>query len=236
MINKNQPTEKLAEEILRAYAHELKQCRATYYNAIEDDSVQNPPLFSELKVQNICTDVHKHKKKFNNHKIISRRRLLILIAVLVLIMGLAIISSEGVKKQMFNFLQTDNEGYTELNYLNSLDLKDGQFPEFELEYVPKGYIMMESTSNTISHQNIYLDEQENRIIFSVFIAEDYTPSVDNDTFKRKEITINGYQAFLFYDETENNLIWQVGDYVFNILSTIDENEIIKIAEHIRVKN
>lgn len=228
MIDKNQPAEKLAEDILKAYAEELMKSRAAYYDALEDDSVPDPPLFAPSPKE-------EKREKVSPGRIISRRRFIALIAALALLMGLTVISSEGLRKQMFNFLQNDKEGHTDLNYIGGQDSEDSEIPEFELGYVPDGYELAETISNEIYREICYLDAENNRIIFSVYRAEDYNASIDNDTLKRKEITINGNQAFLFYDDMDRGVIWQVGDYVFDLLTSSDINEAIKIAEGVRLK-
>ena len=47
MIDKNQDIDKLAEDILSAYGKELCKSRKAYFDALEDDSVPDPPFFAE---------------------------------------------------------------------------------------------------------------------------------------------------------------------------------------------
>ena len=94
MIDQNQNIDKLAEDILAAYGKELRKSQNAYLDALEDDSVPNPPLFAEPERKKVRT-----RRTF--------RRAMILVAVLVLIMGLVVISSEGVKEKMFNYFQDE---------------------------------------------------------------------------------------------------------------------------------
>ena len=228
MIDKNQPAEKLAEDILKAYAEELMKSRAAYYDALEDNSIPDPPLFAPSPKE-------ETREKVSPRRIISRRRFIALIAALALLMGLTVVSSEGLRKQMFNFLQNDKEGHTDLNYIGGQDSEDSTIPEFELRYVPDGYELQDVIEDDVSRIMFYQGKEENSILFSVYLAENFNASIDNDTYKRKEITINGAQAFIYYDENENNLIWNVGDYVFDLLTSSEINEAIKIAEGVRLK-
>lgn len=195
MIDKNQDIDKLAEDILTAYGKELCKSRKAYFDALEDDSVPDPPFFAEPV-----------RKKMRTRR--TFRRALILVAVLVLIMGLVVISSEGVKEKMFNYFTDEKEGHTDLSYLDGED-DESKIPEFELGYVPEGYELF---------------------------SEDYNMSVDNDTFKQREIMVNSYQALLFYDDMNSAIIWQVGDYTLDLFTGLSQKEAIKVAKNVKLKD
>ena len=221
MIEKNQNIDKLATNILSAYGKELRKSQDAYLDALEDDTLPNPPFF-----------VQQSRKITGTRR--ALRRALILVAVLVLIMGLAVISSEGVKEKMFNYFTDEKEGHTDLTYLNDEDEAD-KIPKFELGYVPEGYEIFSKDSDISSRNSIYGNDHEQYIHFTVNRSENCTMSVDNDTFKRKEITVNGYQALLFYDQHNSAIIWQVGDYTLTLLTGLDTEETINIAKNITLK-
>lgn len=221
MIDKNQDIDKLAEDILTAYGKELCKSRKAYFDALEDDSVPDPPFFAEPV-----------RKKMRTRR--TFRRALILVAVLVLIMGLVVISSEGVKEKMFNYFADEKEGHTDLSYLDGED-DESKIPEFELGYVPEGYELFSEDSEIAFRKIIYGNDDEKYINFSVNRSEDYNMSVDNDTFKQKEIMINSYQALLFYDDKNSAIIWQVGDYTLDLLTGLSTEETIEIARNVKLK-
>lgn len=80
MINKEGKFEKEAERILSAYAKELQKSRNAYLDALEQEEVPNPTLF-----------VEEPHPKVSGHRLrkIRLKRILVLVAVLVLLMGLA---------------------------------------------------------------------------------------------------------------------------------------------------
>lgn len=221
MIDKNQDIDKLAEDILSAYGKELRKSQDAYLDALEDDSLPNPPFF-----------VQPPRKKIGTRR--AFRRALILVAVLVLIMGLMVISSEGVREKMFNYFQDDKEGHTDLTYLDDED-EAGKIPEFELGYVPEGYELFSEDSDISFRKIIYTKDEKQYIRFTVNRSEAYNMSVDNDTFKREEITVNGYQALLFYDEHNGVVIWQVGDYTLDLFTGLSKKEVIEVAKNVTLK-
>lgn len=221
MIDKNQDIDKLAEDILSAYGKELRKSQDAYLDTLEDDSLPNPPFFAQ-----------QPRKKTGTRR--AFRRTLILVAVLVLIMGLVIISSEGVKEKMFNYFLDDKEGHTDLTYLDG-DSKTGEIPEFELGYVPEGYELVDQSSDIFGRETVFANDEERYIRFTVSRSEDYNMSIDNDTFKRKEITINGYQALLFYDKYNGVVVWQVGDYTLDLFTGLSKKEVIEVARNVALK-
>ena len=222
MRNREGSFEKEAEAILRAYAKELQKSRNDYLDALESEKIPDPPLFSERPRQQIrVRKLHK----------IRLKRVLILVAVLVLLMGLAVVSSEGARKQFFGFFLNDKEGHTEVKFLGDEESASG-LPDYELGYVPEGFKLYEVTDDGVCKEISYLGKEKQRMILTVSKADRHAFSVDNDTFERKEVTVNGCQAFLFYDESECLLAWQNGDYVLELLSTCSEKEVLKIAQHI----
>ena len=146
MIDKNQDIDKLAEDILSAYGKELYKSRKAYFDALEDDTQPNPPFFAEPESKKVKT-----RRTF--------RRALILVAVLVLVMGLVVISSEGVKEKMFNYFQDEKEGHTDLSYLDGED-DENKIPEFELGYVPEGYELLEHSSDVFGWKTVYGNDKE----------------------------------------------------------------------------
>lgn len=221
MIDKNQDIDKLAEDILTAYGKELCKSRKAYFDALEDDSVPDPPFFAEPV-----------RKKMRTRR--TFRRALILVAVLVLIMGLVVISSEGVKEKMFNYFADEKEGHTDLSYLDGED-DESKIPAFELGYVPEGYELLEHSSDIFGWKTVYGNDKEQYIHFNVNRSEDYNMSVDNDTFKQREILVNSYQALLFYDDMNSAIIWQVGDYTLDLLTGLSTEETIEIARNVKLK-
>lgn len=218
--------EKKADELLTALGKELAKSRVAYADAVLDENTSTPPFYQELP----------RKKNPGNRKVF--RRTLILVAVLALIMGLVVISSEGVREKMFNYFFTEKPGHTEVRPLENNENTEGELPRFELGYVPEGYEKInEGDIWDIGYIVDYGNNKEQYINFMVTKSDAYSSSIDNDTLNQKEIMINTYQAYLFIDDQgkDSVIIWQVGDYVLELSTGLGEKEVIKVAENIRLK-
>ena len=189
MINKEGQIEKEAEKILSAYAKELQKSRNAYLDALEQEDVPNPSLFVEEL---------RPKVPVQGHRKIRLKRLLVLAAVLILLMGLAVVSSEGARKQFFGFLQNDKEGHTELKFIGD-------------------------------------EEKGERISCTIYKSRTYSAGFDTETHERKDVMVNTSQGLLFYGESDCMLVWQVGDYTFDLLTSFSEKETLEVARNITLK-
>lgn len=226
MINREGQIEKEAEKILSAYAKELQKSRNAYLDALEQEEVPNPTLF-----------VEEPHPKVSGHRLrkIRLKRILVLVAVLVLLMGLAVVSSEGARKQFFGFLQNDKEGHTELKFVGDEEHASG-LPDFELGYVPEGFELYDATDDGVCKEIAYLGEEKGqRIICTIQKSSVYSAGIDTETHERKDVMVNTSQGLLFYGESDCMLVWQVGDYTFDLLTSFSEKETLEVARSITLK-
>lgn len=212
--------EKKADELLEALGKALMQSRENYASLILEG--KEVPLYQEESAQK-----HRHHRTF--------RRMIVLIAVLLMLMGLALVSVEGVREKAFNYFLGENPGNTEITPLGGDE--QGAFPEVKLEYLPKGYKLVSSDKDEetgIWKTMTYGNEEDQFIDFSIYRSDYYTPSVDNDTMKQEQIRVNVYQAQLFTDAQTGYLVWQVGNYTLSIYGGLDKDTIMEIANHVRL--
>jgi len=208
--------DKKADELLEALGKELMKSREKYADMILEGN--GVPLYKEDSVQK-----RSHHRTF--------RRILIMIAVLVVLMGLAIVSVDGVREKVFNYFLSEKPGNTEITPLENAQNDD--IPEVRLDYLPEGYKLVSTDeSQNICTWQTYGNDENQFIEFCLCRSEYYNPSVDNDTMKREQIRINVYQAQLFSDENDCYLVWQAGDYTLSFYGNLDKKTIIKIAKNV----
>ncbi len=59
--------------------------------------------------------------------------------------------------------------------------------------------------------------------------------IDTEETELETIAINGCEGFFYSNKGINNILWNDGYYGFIISSSIHKEEIIKIAESIKIK-
>ena len=150
-------------------------------------------------------------------------------------MGLAVVSSEGARKQFFGFLQNDKEGHTELKFVGDEEHASG-LPDFELGYVPEGFELYDATDDGVCKEIRYLgNEKGERISCTIYKSRTYSAGIDTETHERKDVMVNTSQGLLFYGESDCMLVWQVGDYTFDLLTSFSEKETLEVARSITLK-
>ncbi len=161
------------------------------------------------------------------------RRALIVAAVLILIMGLALVAAEGVKLKKSTMHMRETTG--ESTKLTDIEKTKFDVDDFVVTYVPEGYELVEDVVVSDNIRKIRYDNDENDGI-EIYIVKTakYGANVDNEATKRVEVLVNDKQAYLFDDGKASFLIWQMGDCTVDIKGKIPEEELKQIAKYIFV--
>lgn len=217
--------EQKADEILEMIGKELGQNRADYMKALLDNDQPDPPFF--LEDTSIETPAPVKTKGSRR----TLRRVLILAAVLIVMMGLVMVTSEGVRLKISSLFFNDEPGSTRIvDELNAIDVT-----KVEVGYVPEGFelvndeMLMEGY-RVIGYQNLGCE----KIILTLAKTDLYAYNVDNENFEAKEVKVNEHQAYMFNDNGQNIILWQVGDSTFQITGDIEDDELVKIAKNVLI--
>lgn len=235
MTKKQFDAEQKAEELLMALGYELGESRAAFGEALLDENQPDPPIFMTEEEWNAGrpkpVEWQPRQVRRRSGKV---RRALILAAVLILVMGLAVAASEGVKlkKNTVHMEETPAESTRIVdNSKKMYELED-----FQIDYVPEGYELVEDhVSGDFSRRIVYVDENEKELSFYIVKTENYGTNVDNESAGREEVLINDKQAYTFSDGDVTFLVWQMGDCTVDITGSLSAEELVRVAEHIFVK-
>lgn len=232
MRKKDLAAERKAEELLMALGKELGESRAAFGEALMDENQPDPPMF--MTKEEWYADrpmVVEYREPRTTGKL---RRVLILAAVLIFVMGIAVVSSDGVKlkKSTVHMEEKPAESTRIIDDTKKLyDLED-----FQVGYVPEGY---EQTEDHVSGDMLRLIEyyhgDVDKISIHIVKTDHYGLNIDNETAKREEVLVNDKQAYLFQDEKKSILVWQMGDCTIDLEGKLSRDELLSIAKNIYVK-
>ena len=224
--------EEKAEELLMALGKELGESRAAFGEALLDENQPDPPMFmtKEEWYAGQSMDVEYQGRRTTG----KLRRVLILAAVLIFVMGIAVVSSDGVKLKKSTVHMEENPAESTRIIDDTKRLYD--LEDFQVGYVPEGY---EQTEDHVSRDILRLIEYShgdvNRIRIYIVKTEHYGFNIDNETAEREEMLVNDKQAYLFQDGEKSILVWQMGDCTIDLEGTLSKDELISVAKHIYVK-
>lgn len=102
-------------------------------------------------------------------------------------------------------------------------------------YTPKGYSILEQTSNDYKHSIIYSDESGAEIYYLQKLSSQSEFIFDSEDVEPKEINIGESVGYLIINKGITQLYWYDNFNTYTLISSLDEEEVIKMAESIQNK-
>lgn len=224
--------EEKAEELLMALGKELGERRAAFGEALMDDEQPDPPMFMSKEAWFEGRPQPKEHRSCRMTR--KKRRALILAAVLILVMGMAVVSSDGVKLNKSTVHMEENPEESTMIIDSTMAVYD--LEDFQVGYVPEGYELVGDTIQEDFLRRIsYVDENDNRVQIFIVKTDHYGANIDNESAAREEVLVNDKQAYLFQDDITSAVIWQMGDCTIDIMARLSKDELIEVAKNIHVK-
>lgn len=219
---------------------------------ITDDLLYDlAPKVEEILLNNIPSNEdlnHKFSRSFerkieklikkNNYKPFAKgfKKVAIVFLLTTSILFATIINVEALKTRFIKIIKEIHDELTSFSFIvenDNMDNLDIRFKIMEPEYIPTGFKKIEVdelyTIRIISYENKKGDiiiYQQNYITNGKIILDTEDANIEN-------VKINNYQGQIISKNETNQLIWFSEEYYFNILSTLEKEELIKIGESIK---
>ena len=202
--------------------------------------LSNIPSEDELSKELEFSDGFKDKmnKLMESYKRMAARKKVFIytkkfVACILIVAGLGfgvLMLSQPVRAAIQNVIIQWFDKYTQFDFKS--DSTEVEFKEYTLGYLPEEFEEADYFSATGYTGIEYEDLKGNDIIF------DYTIALDNEHSTYSVISLNGSEAHLFESNEEgsrSHLLWEDNGYTFKITALLNAEEIIKIAENIKIK-
>lgn len=149
-----------------------------------------------------------------------------------IVLGGLVLSSQETKASLFTAIIEICEKY--LGFQMTLENKDSAIPyEYELGYLPKGYVKTNEEVLKFSIKKIYKNDETGGIIelFIIIQGKAYHQT-DDEEYAISNCTINGFDGQILMSKTggDNKIIWATTEAEINIKSFLSEKELKKIAK------
>lgn len=102
-------------------------------------------------------------------------------------------------------------------------------------YIPKGYSVLEQTNSEYKNSIIYCDESGAEIYYLQKLSSQSEFIFDTEDAQPKEINIGAYVGYVISNKGVTQLFWYDNFNIYTLIGSLDENEIIKMAESIQNK-
>ena len=214
-------------------------------------------ILSELKEEkehdSTVIDTHKIEKLYDkkerkeNWKFIlkySKKALSVaamVVFVAVISLSSVVVASADVRKALadaiYHLAYEDYDRYTEIKLGETTGFIDGE--QFNWEgayaptYVPEGYVFTKAVGHKGNH---FADFSNGETYITFSQSTNSTTQIDSeDAIINESILIGDSKGLLVVKDDTTYVLWNIGDTVLQIFGTADTEEIIKMAESIRLK-
>lgn len=218
--------EKLKKAVITADRYEI--------NALPLDS-QIEHTFSVLFEWKMRKLIRTSKKGIRN-KVRWNRRTLIACILIIILSFASVMSVSAVRKQVFEFISEIFEKYSQIHYEKSepTDMPTINSDNFEAklpEYIPEGFeLYLEDMQGIVrldyAKDNDYVSYEQMRI-------EQVSMQINTEGVELVDLTFNDLPAKYYSNQGVQNLIWYDDIYQYMVSSTLDREEVFKVAESIK---
>jgi hypothetical protein len=232
-MDKEEQREKLFEAMLAVAIEEDFENRIKQLPS-EEELAKTHPLTPELEAR-MEKVIKKYRRKM---KIPVMTHIAGKIAVGILFLFVisfgVLMSVEASRVHVLNTIMEYKKEFIRFSFSN--DNTDIQESPYRLLYIPNGFEEKETVQAGTGFSTKYKNSQGIEIIFDqVPLQESGAFSVDNENNDYSEIKIGGNTGYLLEGKTESDrtiIIWRNNTYHFKLISCINKNELLKMAESV----
>ena len=184
-------------------------------------------------------NVKKSEKKAKRMAAAKRIANKAAMVAIVLMIGLALVtfSVDALRIGVLNFIVETTQRYTSIKVGNVIDKEDEVTIPWSSYYLPEYIIDGYSLSSVQEFSDIrliYFQNTNGEVIkFSQSFDND-NYQIDTENTEATEVMINGAKGILVDKDGVVTLLWNNSDYTFYLTGKADKEEIVKMAESIKL--
>jgi hypothetical protein len=211
-----------------------------YMPQVEKVMLEKIPLESELSHQFSWRFKRKMKAllKYERRTPVMRRfvyQMKTAAAVLLIVLSMAfgtVMSVEAYRVRFFEFVTEIWEELTSIVIHSDENADHDTLTPISPSYIPKGYSVLELTSDKYENTIIYINTNGLELYYSQRMATQSEFILDSEGAETEKITIGSQEAYLIANKGTVQLYWHDDDSVFSLIGNLDKTELIKMAKSI----
>lgn len=199
-------------------------------------SGEEPHVFSREHEKKMAKLIRDQKKPYFKLICTAGRRAAC-IAVVVILFAATALSVKAIREAVFDFITHIFSDHTVVTTESGAD--DGYPETIEEEYyisaLPEGFEETENHKTNAFIKKKFYKENE-YVIFKQYVKTNYSIYFDNDHFNYDEYIDNDDQKYMIItNEDDTTYIWNNGQYVFEITSNLDKNQVLELCRSTKQK-
>lgn len=220
------------KEALRICAKEFKE---------NHESPTAPPVEFSPDFENWKKDYLERVRDFEYQRIkmIKRirlkkylKRIAIGVAAFITVAGITVFGVEALRIQVMNFFIELTDSYTKIDFTNEKADNPAESGDIKLDYIPEGFALCESE---MEDNKVFLKFKKDTKYFNILRRDAHSVlSIDSENAEIVKIDINGKEAYYSTNENINILVFHDNTYSYELSGNIEKEEIIGIAQNIKM--
>ena len=202
--------------------------------ALPDDTEAEAYTFSknfEIKMQKL---INFRKKPYYKYLNTVAKRVASVVLITLVCLFVAVFSVKALREPFIDFIVETYEKFTSL--LTEKELPDENF-EFTIkkpQYIPEGYVAQNITKDGKMYMCTYNNSEKGYFVYLQNLAGNWKSVIDTENIIYEDITINSVGGIFYKNKDMNCIAFDDGIYTYNISGYISKEELIKIAESIKI--
>ena len=187
----------------------------------------------EKRINKLIKSEHNLYYKFT----LTRARRLLCAAIIIILLLASMLSVGAVREMIANFFV---EHFSDHNTVSSNTISKIHPKKieklYELSNIPEGFTLFDESVDATNASYLYLNNK-NSILFEQNTKNSFSINVD-DHLKYNSVIINN-QEYLVYKYNNQNgcvIIWDNGEYIFTISTTLSSKTSLNLCNSIVLKN
>jgi hypothetical protein len=172
--------------------------------------------------------INRSKKTKIVTKLKWHKRAAVIFITLAILMASAM-SVSAVRKVVFEFISHVYETYTEI-FFESQSVPNETFVPVMPSYIPAGFILKEENMEDYIYSE-YVKGSE-YILYEQERLDQVSLRINTEGIRMEDRDFNGLSAKYYSNQGVQNIIWYDDTYMYSISSTLNEEEIFKIARSV----
>ena len=165
-----------------------------------------------------------------------RKRIIVALVVIILAIFTGFTAAYFISRSFRSEVHSDN---TELFPINMENCPTVIEDKYYLSELSDGFEIISTSSNPISITTIYKNNATGKTIsFQQSVKEDFSMHFNTEKGEFVEVEINGHSGVTLEitidNQVLNGIIWDSGDYILQISSNLDKNELLYLAKSAKV--
>lgn len=221
MKKNNDFEDKILDDLL---ADAMDDLYPDFQDLSTEDEIEPSKEFQDSMEKMFREEKNRLRGKRFRHRI---PRIAAVFALFLVLAFITINTTSAWKEPLYNFFFRNSEDGDKTKVEIAED-EEVDMDQYLPEYVPEGFELMEK--NYIEEANQYSIHYENNSLYFVIMIVKNEEDLYADL---SSFTKTIYNNRTYFKNNKDTVIWYNNNYYFSVLSNLDENEILKIADSIQ---